>query len=162
MKNELTVLKSIRHCKTIAKKLDEECKNLALSSFCAVNFQNGTLGQMQAIAELVYKRNLTEQYYETVVKAIGDMPSGYRALMFAVYVKKTSKTELCQKYGVSLSTIYRKLELSRKLFAKNLQNEGAEEEWFQKVYGALTKFYSALKNCTFDDAFDCYCNALSD
>ena len=161
MKNELTVLRSIRHCQTIAKKLDEECKKMALSSFCAVNFPRGTMAQIQEIAELVYKRDLTERYFATVVKAIGDMPRGYRALMLAVYVKKASKTQLCMKYGVSLATIYRKLEAARKLFVKKLQAEEAEEQWFVTVYDALEKFYTVLQKQTFDDAYYAYVNALN-
>ena len=160
MKNELAVLKSIRHCKLIAKKLDEESKNLALSSFCAVNVPHGTYGQMQAVCALVNKRDLTERYRQTVVDAIASMPRGYRALLLTVYVKKTSKTELCQKFHVSLATLYRKLDAARKLFADNLQGFGANEPWFTSVNAALAVFHAALQKQTFDAAFDAYCDAL--
>ncbi|MCM1289962.1 MAG: helix-turn-helix domain-containing protein [Corallococcus sp.] len=157
MKNELTVLKSVRYAKAIAKKLDEECKTLALSSFCTLNFQNGTLGQVRKVADLVCKRDVTERYFQAVVDALGKMPGGYRALLFSVYVKNVSKTELCRKYAVSVSTLYRKLAYARQLFAQNLQSTGAREAWFSVVYCALSEFYSALKKRSFEDAFDVYC-----
>ena len=160
MKNELTVLKSVRHCVAIAKKLDRECKRLALNSFCGCNFHGGTMGQVQAVSALVYKRDVTLQYYATVKAAIRNMPQGYRALLYAVYVKKTSKVELCQKYGVSLATVYRKLDAARKIFAKNLKESGAEEDWFATVYAALCKFYAALYKSVFDDAYAIYVKAL--
>jgi len=159
MKNELTVLKSIRHCKAIAKKLDEECKALALSSFCALNFPNDTLGQMREIAQLVCKRDETENYFRTVVGALGDLPRGYRALLLAVYDKNVCKAELCAKYGVSVATLYRKLACARKLFAENLQKVGADEPWFENVFDALDTFCQTLKNHDFDDAFDAYCRS---
>ncbi len=160
MKNELTVLKSIRYCKTISKKLGKECKKLALSSFCAINTQNGTLGQMREIAQLVCKRDLTERYFQTVVDALADMPHGYRALLFSVYIKNFSKTELCAKYDVSVATLYRKLACARKCFAENLHKAGADESWFVKIFDALDKFCLTLKKHCFDDAYDAYCNAL--
>ena len=160
MKNELAVLNSIKHARTIAKKLDGECKNLALSSFCAANFPGGTLAQVQAVADLVHKREVTLRYYKAVLAAITDMPRGYRALMMAVYVRKTSKSELCHKYGVSLATLYRKLERARKLFAEGLAAQGAGEDWFCTVYNAITTFAATLRKHSFDTAFDTYVQAL--
>lgn len=160
MKNELTALKSIRHCKAIAKKLDGECKKLALSSFCAYNFQNDTLGQMREIAQLVCKRDVTERYFQTVVDALTEMPRGYRALLFSVYVKNLSKADICAKFGVSVATLYRKLACARKLFAQNLQIAGADETWFVKIYDALGAFCSTLKKRCFEDAFEAFCNTI--
>ena len=160
MINELTVLKSIRHCKAIAKRLDEECKSMALASFCAVHFQNGTMGQMETIARCVCKRNLTEQYFQTVVDALNNMPRGLRALLLSVYVKNVSKSELCEKYKVSIASIYRKLALARKQFALNLCAQGAEEEWFAEICQALKSFNQDLKKRSFDEAYDDYCNAI--
>lgn len=160
MINELTVLKSLKHCKAIVKKLDSESKKLALSSFCAANIQNGTLGQMRQIAQLVCKRDLTKYYFQTVVDALADMPQGYRTLLFSVYIKNFSKTDLCEKYGVSVATLYRKLAHARKIFAQNLHKAGGDESWFGKIFDALEKFCRCLQKHSFDDAYDAYCDAL--
>ena len=135
MNHELVMLRGISHCRKKIRQLEKECLNCALKSFSSEYSRDGTIGQMRAVATLAVEKDNLVRYVELVKTALSDMPRGYRALIAAVYVKKIPKEDLCKKYHVSLSTLYRKLAKARKSFREKLEALGCTESWFVATYG---------------------------
>lgn len=135
MNHELVMLRGLGHCRKKMLRLQEECLNCALKSFSTEFTRDGTIGQVRAVAQLVVQKENLEKYIDLVKSALADMPRGYRALIVAVYVKKISKEELCRKYKISVSTVYRKLAKARTCFRSKLEALGCTESWFAATYG---------------------------
>lgn len=135
MNHELVMLRGIEYCKNSVKKLNEQCLRTALGTFSAESYREGTMGQARDLAEICIKRDKFCRLLELVKTALKNMPKGYRALIISVYIKKTPKEALCAKYGVSLSTVYRKLNLARECFKSKLLLLGCDEQWFADTYG---------------------------
>ncbi len=135
MNHELVMLRGLGYCKKEIKRLNAECMCTALKSYDAETWKDGTLGQVQRMVQIALEREKFENYLTLVKQALSDMPKGYRALLVTVYIKNVSKEEICQRYGVSKSTVYRKLAKSRECFKNKLALLGCDEKWFCQMYG---------------------------
>ncbi len=135
MNHELVMLRGLNYCKKEIKRLNAECMSTALKSYDAENWKDGTLGQMQRMVQIALEREKFENYLTLVKQALSDMPKGYRTLLVTVYIKNVSKEEICQRYCVSKSTVYRKLAKSRECFKNKLLLLGCDEKWFCQMYG---------------------------
>ena len=135
MNYELTMLKNALRIKKSADVLTKELKLLAMTSYNTLNFRNGTLGQVEAIADLSNQIDECLFFYTAVEKALLMLPKGYSVLLVTVYFKNKDKVELAKKYGVSRSTVYRKLYSAREMFLRALNSLGCTEEWFTANYG---------------------------
>ena len=134
MNYELVMLRNALRMKKNANILTEEMKLIALRSYSTLNWRDGTMGQVAEIARISQQIDDCNNFYNSVKKALCIVPKGYRALIVAVYFKNVDKQEIAKRYGVSLSTVYRKLLYARESFLAALNSIGCTEEWFMKSY----------------------------
>ena len=134
MNYELIMLKNAQRMKKNIKILTKEMQLIAMRSYDTTNWKNGTLGQIDAISELSSEIEHLVSFCNSIEKALLIIPSKYRALLVAVYFKNYDKEQLGKRFGVSRSTVYRKLFVARKLFYEALQSIGCTEEWFKALY----------------------------
>lgn len=130
LKNASTLTKSVSLCRRSAQLL-------AMKSYDTAGWRNGTFGQIAAIEDLLKLADNLQQLCKLIKHSLLLVPRPERALLVAVYVRNLHKKEVAKRYGVSLSTVYRKLYLSRKCFAQMLSRLGLTEEVFENEYGDL-------------------------
>lgn len=135
MNYELVMLRGIPYCKKTAQRLQKQCLSTALRSFSSSQAKGGTLGQMTEVAELARMRDDFLYFLSCVKSALTALPDSFRALLVEIYIKNTSKEHICQTYGVSMSTLYRKLARARECFKGKLEFLGCDEQWFESTYG---------------------------
>jgi hypothetical protein len=138
MNHELVMLRGALRMKQSAKEFNKTIKTLALKSYSTINWRDGTMGQVEAICHYTEKRDKCLTFYNGVASALKLTPKGYRALICEVYLHNTDKTSICQKYGVSLSTLYRYLSKARKAFRSRLEGLGMSESWLHDNYQGMT------------------------
>ena len=134
MNYELIMLKNALRMKRCADKYREDLQHIAMTSYNTINFRNGTMGQIEAMAHAQEKIEECMRFYESVKSALLVLDKGYRALLVAVYIKHVDKSVLAKRYHVSLSTVYRKLCRARANFLVALQALGCDEQWFLTHY----------------------------
>lgn len=135
MNYELIMLRNALRMKKCAEKFREELEHIAMTSYNTMNWRDGTMGQIAAIARTQEKIEECQRFYEIAKNALLVLPKGYRALLVAVYLKRTDKKALAERYRVSLSTVYRKLCRARVSLQRALEQLGCDEEWFLSNYG---------------------------
>ena len=135
MNYELIMLRNALRMKRCAEKFREELEHIALTSYNTFNWRDGTMGQIEAMSDAYEKIEECQRFYEIVKNALLVLPKGYRALLVAVYLKKIDKKVLAKRFGVSLSTVYRKLCSARTSLLNALKSMGCDEEWFLAHYG---------------------------
>lgn len=135
MNYELLMLKNAVRMKKTANILTKELTLVALKSYDTINWRNGTMGQVEAISNISTQIDECLAFYNAVEKALLMLPKGYAALLVTVYFKNADKEKLAKKYGVSRSTVYRKLYSAREMFVRALCSLGCTEEWFTENYG---------------------------
>ncbi|MCM1195420.1 MAG: hypothetical protein NC332_05765 [Firmicutes bacterium] len=146
MNYELIMLKGADRMRRSAKSLTKEIQNIAVSSYSTLNWRDGTMGQIEKIAELTEIRNDCLAFYNAVVQALKLTDKAYRALLYAVYFKRVDKIELCRRYNVTVTTLYRKVWQARMNFKSCLEQLGYTENWFVKNYSdAEARTADALK-----------------
>lgn len=104
---------------------------IAMRSYDTTGWRNGTLGQVQSLAELSRRMDKFNGLYNAVRDALRVLPASYRALLVEVYIKNVPITALAQRYKVSKRTVYRKLAYARELFRNALLSAGCDEQWFE-------------------------------
>ena len=134
MNYELIMLRNALRMKRCAERFREEMEHIALTSYNTSTWRNGTMGQINAMASAQDKINECQRFYEIVKNALLILPKGYRALLVAVYIRKRDKSDLAKRFGVSLSTVYRKLFRARTSLCNALKSMGYDEEWFLANY----------------------------
>ena len=134
MNYELLMLKNAIRMKKTANILTKELTLVAMRSYDTFNWRNGTMGQVEAISNISSQIDECLAFYNAVEKALLMLPKGYKALLVTVYFKNTDKEALAKKYGVSRSTVYRKLYSAREMFAQALGSLGCTKEWFTANY----------------------------
>ena len=135
MNYELIMLRNALRMKKCAEKCREDLERIALTSYNTLNYRDGTMGQIEAMARTQEMIEECTHFYEVVKNALLVLPKGYRALLVAVYLKKMDKNVIAKRYFVSLSTVYRKLCRARAAFLRALESRGCNEEWFVTHYG---------------------------
>ncbi|MCH5160060.1 MAG: sigma-70 family RNA polymerase sigma factor [Clostridiales bacterium] len=135
MNYELIMLRNALRMKRCAEKFREEMEHIALTSYNTWNWRDGTMGQIEAMAEARDRIEKCMRFYEIVKNALLVLPKGYRALLVAVYLKKIDKKVLAKRFDISLSTVYRKLCRARNSLSNALKGMGCDEEWFLANYG---------------------------
>ena len=135
MNYELIMLRNALRMKRCAERFREEMEHIALTSYNTLTWRNGTMGQIGAMASAQDKIDECLRFYEIVKNALLILPKGYRALLVSVYVRKKDKNDLAKRFGVSLSTVYRKLFRARTALGNALKSMGCDEEWFIANYG---------------------------
>ena len=140
MNYELIMLKNALRMKKNANILSKQLTLVAMKSYDTINWRNGTMGQVEAITNISKEMDDCLTFYNAVEKALLMIPKGYAALLVRVYFKNADKMSLAKKYGVSRSTVYRKLYTARDLFLRALVSLGFTEEWFGASYGSYDFF----------------------
>ena len=128
------MLKNAIRMKASAKTLADEILRIALTSYDTVNWREGTMGQVEAISNLSAEIDECNSFYNAVKQALLSIPKKYAVLLVKVYFKRADKELLATKYGVSRSTVYRKLFAAREMFGKTLNLLGFTEDWFYEHY----------------------------
>ena len=146
MNHELVMLRGALRMKQSAKEFDKTIKTLALKSYSTLNWRDGTMGQVEAICNYTEKRNKCLNFYNGVANALKLTPKGYRALICEVYLYNTDKQTICQKYNISLSTLYRHLSKARTSFRNKLVHLGMSENWLQTNYQCMPWVAEQLKS----------------
>lgn len=137
MNHELVMLRGALRMKQSAHEFNKTIKNLALKSYSTFNWRDGTMGQVQAICDYTERRDKCLRFYNGVADALKLTPKGYRALICEVYLYRTDKQTICNRYKVSLSTLYRYLSKARKTFKSKLEKLGMDESWLQTNYQSM-------------------------
>ena len=145
MNHELVMLRGALRMKQSATEFDKTIKTLALKSYSTANWRDGTMGQVEAICDYTEKRNKCLDFYNGVADALKLTPKGYRALICEVYLRNTDKQSICQKYKVSLSTLYRYLSKARSCFRNKLEQLGMNEKWLTTNYQGTSWITEQLK-----------------
>lgn len=145
MNHELVMLRGALRMKQSASELNKTIHTLALKSYSTANWRDGTMGQVEAICHYTEKRNKCMDFYNGVADALKLMSKGYRALICEVYLHNTDKQSICQKYKVSLSTLYRYLSKARNSFRSKLEQLGMDEKWLTTNYQGTTWIAEQLK-----------------
>ncbi len=135
MNYELTMLQNVGGMTAHVKSLAAEMKKIALRSYDTLNWKNGTAGQVALLSEMSAQADACKNYIRHVKEALAQTPKGYRALLVAVYIQRRNKKAIADRYGVSLSTVYRKLFWARQRFRRALERAGCTEKWFCDNYG---------------------------
>ena len=135
MNYELIMLRNAVRVNKTVNILTKELELVALKSYDTLTWRNGTMGQIEAIANISKQIDECRTFYGAVEKALLMLPKGYRVLLVTVYFKNADKVALAKKYGVSRSTVYRKLHLAREKFLSALISLGFTEQWFVDNYG---------------------------
>ena len=135
MNFELLMLNNAVRMKNTANILAKELELTAMRSYDTTNWRDGTMGQVGEIVRLSAQIDECVTFCNAVEKALRILPKPYRALLVTVYFKGVDKSYLAGKYGVSRSTVYRKLYKARELFKEALANIGCDEQWFNANYG---------------------------
>lgn len=135
MHYELVMLRNAIRVKNSAEQMLSEMKSVAVHSYCTLNWRDGTLGQAYALGKWAAQIQQCRNFYEAVASALAQIPRGYRALLIAVYFRYADKRDLAKKYGVSVSTVYRKLLRARTAFCAALNRNGHTYKWFCDNYG---------------------------
>ena len=120
--------------KKTANILSKQLTLVAMNSYDTLNWRNGTMGQVEAITQISNQIDEYLTFYNAVKKALYMMPKGHAALLVTVYFKNSDKDSLAKKYGVSRSTVYRKLYAAREMFKCALNSLGCTEQWFNDNY----------------------------
>ncbi len=137
MNHELVMLKGALRMKKNAKEMEQITKKMALKSYCTFQGVCDTKAQAERVALFALERDKLLEFYDAVVSALKITPKGAGALLNQVYLHGAKKEDICNKYNVSLSTLYRKLASARKSFRCNLERLGYSEEWLINNYGHI-------------------------
>lgn len=129
-------------------------KRLALTAFLAGDGHGETAVQFEQIGEYLCKSDLCGQFISRVAAAINVLPVKHAALIKSVYVRRTSPSAIAEKYGVSTSTVYRKLRVARKNFVNALTANGVTKQWLVDNFGEIplvtkVKEVNGVKTVTF-------------
>ncbi len=135
MNYELTLLRNYSMIKRSASVLRGSARLIALRSYDSARWRDGTMGQIAAIREMTSVAERLEELCRNVGNALSLVPRKQRALLVAVYARGADKSELAAKFNVSLSTVYRKLIVARKIFLNKLRAVGLTESVFVADYG---------------------------
>ncbi|MCH5156346.1 MAG: hypothetical protein J1G02_00540 [Clostridiales bacterium] len=135
MNYELLILNNAIRMKKTANILTKELELIAMRSYDTTYWRDGTMGQIQAIADISEKIDECNAFCTAVKKALLIVPKTYRALLVTVYFKYCDKKDLAIKYKVSMSTVYRKIRYAREAFKRALESIGCDEQWFSANYG---------------------------
>ncbi len=135
MNYDMIMLKNAVRMNKSAKILSRELQRLAIQSYDTLHWRDGTMGQVAAMGALTQDISRLRLFWDSVVGALKRISPAERALLVAVYLKCCDKQRLADRFGVSVSTVYRKLFVARKHFCAALQKMGCDEQWFQQNYG---------------------------
>ena len=129
-------------------------KRLALTAFLAGDGHGETAVQFEQIGEYLCKSDLCGQFISRVAAAINVLPVKHASLIKSVYVRRTSPSAIAEKYGVSTSTVYRKLRVARKNFVNALTANGVTKQWLVDNFGEIplvtkVKEVNGVKTVTF-------------
>lgn len=135
MNHAEVMLKNAKVCIRYLKALDEQSKELAVKSYCTEGVRDGTMGQVAKLVQFSVAKESCESFLRVIRSALKDMPKGYRALLYAVYVKGVTKRSIAEKFGISIATVYRKVRDAVGCFGDKLVRNGKNEAWFVENYG---------------------------
>lgn len=130
MNYELIMLRSANRMKYCDKRISDEIRQIALTSYSVLNYRDGTMGQISLIADRAELRDKCRLFWQSLVEGLSAMPKQQRALLVTVYIKNVDISTLCVKYGISTSTLYRRLFRARSILRSSLTRQGYDEHWF--------------------------------
>lgn len=120
--------------KQTAKDYLKSAEKKALASFSG---RGTTLEQVTEVAELAKRVDSCFAFCSLTLTALKSLKKGYRALIYEIYIKNADKKSLAERYGVSLSKLYRLLNKAKAQFCFELKKLDCSEDWFWKTYGGL-------------------------
>ena len=127
---ESIMLKNAIRIKKSANVLSLELQKAAMQSYDATRCKDGTMGQISELLDISRRIDRLEELYGYIRQALYAVPSGHRTLLTKVYLRKQTPKEVADKFGVSVSTVYRQLSVARNRFRRNLEHIGCDKQWF--------------------------------
>lgn len=124
MNHELIMLREVKRMRKLAKTLTEEARIKAIKSHATQYVKGGTIGQINEICQLIRLRDDCLLFCQAVSDALSAMDAGKRALLVQFYVKRAKAQKIADKYNVSATVIYRKLQGARLQFKERLLTFG--------------------------------------
>lgn len=142
MNYELIMLNGAKRMKESARDYMTEAKRAAVASFSS---RLAVGEQLEYVARIAEESERCYAFVDLVFTALKRTERGYRALITEIYLKKTPKSNICVKYRIARSKLYRVLSSARKSFERELRALGASEKWFWENYGNV-EWVRSMKN----------------
>mgnify|MGYP004641441645 FL=1 len=121
----------------IANEIDFAVQSRVKSSFQSRHLKIGVSNE-QLIGEILAltdeKRKIVNMRY-VVATALKQMKEKDRNILIDRIVKKTTFQDISTNENISLRTAFRRVSIAEEAFAKNLRDNGYDEQWFEQEYG---------------------------
>lgn len=132
MNTELKILRQVNICRRNLRSLKKNILRESLESISTENFPGGTYGLILHMLEQVEEKRRLERFLSEFRELFSQIPKGYRALLFNVYLKNIPCEAIARKFGVSVRTVYRKLCRARQAFGNRIKK--LSENTFPEVF----------------------------
>lgn len=137
MNHELIMLRECKRMKQLSQVLTKEAKYKAIKSHLSQNVRNGTIGQIEEICRVIQLRDECLLFWRAAADGLNAMDCGDRLLLARYYLQRMDVQAVADKYGASVSTVYRRLHNARRQFKECLVKFGYNETWFKNTFGHI-------------------------
>lgn len=132
---DVAVIKLPNALAKCARAYRQVAARFALAAFSATEGESSS--QFGQIGELLAKSEACSLFCHRLKQALSSMREGEAKLVRRIFVQGMSVADIAAEYGVSLSTVYRKIALARKHFNKALDDVGLTKQWVLDEFGDI-------------------------
>lgn len=115
----------------------EMARSMAMSAFLSGDGHGETNVQLSKINECLDKRDMCRTFVARVKKTVDEMPRSQYRLIVELCFKHIHPQTIADKFGTSVSTVYRKLRRARKTLVDKLADNGVTKEWVIAEFGDI-------------------------
>lgn len=88
-----------------------------------------TIEQVEKITKLIAVRNAVEHLHNSIVDAINKLDKQQRLLLILLYIRNADKQKICEHFGFSMRTLYRRANGATQQFEHTLKSMGIDRQW---------------------------------
>lgn len=115
----------------------EMARSMAMSAFLSGDGHGETNVQLSKINECLDKRDMCRTFVARVKKTVDEMPRSQYRLIVELCFNHIHPQTIADKFGTSVSTVYRKLRRARKTLVDKLADNGVTKEWVIAEFGDI-------------------------
>ncbi len=115
----------------------EMARSMAMSAFLSGDGHGETNVQLGKINDCLDKRDMCRSFISRVKKTVAEMPRSQYRLIVELCFKHASCEAVADKFGTSVSTVYRKLRRARRMLLDKLAENGVTKEWVIAEFGDI-------------------------
>lgn len=130
MSHELIMLRYSKRMRKLSQLLTKEARFKAIKSHIGVNVRGGTMGQIEEICQLIRIRDECLLFCAATLDGLNAMDYDTRRLLVTFYIKRVAIEDIAKRCNLSVSSVYRRLSVSRRRFKQCLASFGYDESWF--------------------------------